>query len=109
MARRKEIVNYQRVALAIVRRRFPWIWEIYQDDMRQECAMLAFEAESRGNIIVGHGKTRKIFGGAKKGTSKMGIRSFSRAANARLYRAARNYGYRRTRQQGGCSGISSEK
>lgn len=100
MARKKEIVDYKRLACAIARRRFPTLWEMVREDIDQECAMLAWEAESRGNIIVGHGKQRKVFGGAKKGEGRIGLRAFSRAAYARLYRVARNYGYQRFRTKG---------
>ena len=105
MGRPREHINYERVALAIAWRRFPTLCSMAIEDVRQEAAMLDWEARTRGNIIVGHGKKRRVFGGAKKGKERMGLRSFSRAAYARLYRVARNYGYRRVRH----AGISTEK
>jgi hypothetical protein len=99
MARAREHISYERVALAIALRRFPTLCALAMEDVRQECAMLAWEAAQRNAVVVGTGQRRKRFGPGlpreKKGT--MGLRSFSRAAYARLYRVARNYGYRRIR------------
>jgi hypothetical protein len=78
--------NYRAVALAIVRRFFPHLWEWHRADVWQECELLDLEATLRKRITV---RGRK-FG---NGSDRMGIKSFSRAAQARLYDMSIRYGW----------------
>lgn len=97
MAGRHPVRDYCALARAIAHRHFPTLVELVPEDIAQECALLAWEAESRGRIQVGSGKKRKLFGSGSRG-ERIGLRAFSRAAYARLYQVARQYGYRRIRK-----------
>ena len=78
--------NYRAVAIYIARRYFPHLWDWHRADTWQECQLLSLEASLRKRITVGN----RHFG---NGTDRMGIKSFSRAAQARLYDMSRRYGW----------------
>ena len=89
--------DFFKLAVSIARRRHRTLFERFKEDVEQECRLLAWEAESRKTIVLGHGrKNRKRYGDSKR----MGVVSYSRAVNAALVMMTRNYDKPRSRNYG---------
>lgn len=87
MSRKDSIHDYLAVAIRLVRVYHSPLLSRFRDDVIQECSLLAWEAESRGYITVGHGTKRKRFGNCRR----MGMKTYTRAVQARLYVFKKNY------------------
>lgn len=82
-----KIHDYLAVAISLAARHHKPLLARFHEDVLQELHLLAWEAESRRYITVKNGKKRKKFGNGRR----MGMKSFTRAVNAKLYVFRKNY------------------
>jgi hypothetical protein len=83
----RQVHDYFAVAVAIASRFHRPLLARFHDDVIQECHLLAWEAQVRGSITVKNGSKRKRYGN----TRRMGLKSFTRAVNAKFYVFKKHY------------------
>lgn len=84
-------VDYVAVAKFLSRRYFKDLWRCCPEDLLQEIELLAVEATARKRIRG----LRKTYG---NGSDRLGIVSFSRAAQARFHQVRKAYGLDRNKK-----------